>query len=271
MKAQLTGSAIVTQNLALGFDNVPIVSNITLDIQKGEFIGLLGPNGSGKSTFLRALLGLVTPLSGEITVLNARPGHGNTNIGYMPQMRRHVSVANLTSRSLLETVSNGLHLGLPVLSSAKKREVREIIDIVQAGAFADRPFRQLSGGERQRIYLAQALLGKPSILLLDEPLSSLDPRYQDVFMSLLEKIKHSLNVTILFTAHDPNPLLDIMNRVLYFANGKAAIGATNEIITSAVLSAMYGTQIEVARIKERLFVLSDTQQNVLGEVRHHHD
>jgi zinc/manganese transport system ATP-binding protein len=264
-------SVISTRDLALGYDHHAIVTNITLDIKKGEFIGILGPNGSGKSTFFRALLGLVKPMSGQIRVLNAPPLHGNTNIGYMPQMRRYISIANLTSRALLAAVCNGLNLGLPVLTRTKKIEIQKTLEIVQATSYADRPLRQLSGGERQRIYLAQALLGKPAILLLDEPLSNLDPRYQDVFVALLNDIKNNLNITILFTAHDPNPLLHTMNRVLYFANGKAVIGQTDQVITSETLTAMYGTRIEVVKFKDRLFVMSEAQQNILGEVRHHHD
>lgn len=271
MARSLQENIITTQNLALGYDKKPIVTNMSFAIKKGEFIGILGPNGSGKSTFLRALLGLIKPLSGELRVLKKTPTHGNTAIGYMPQMRSHLSIANLTSRALLEAAYDGVGYGLPLLSEAKKADIQKVLDMVGSITYADRPFKQLSGGERQRIYLAQALLGNPPILLLDEPLSSLDPKYQDIFIMLLNEIHHNLNVTILFTAHDPNPLLHIMNRVLFFANGKAAIGNTDEIITSTALSEMYGTPIEVVRFKERLYVLSETQQNILGEVRHHHD
>jgi|SRR5579885_3004011 zinc/manganese transport system ATP-binding protein len=262
---------IATQDLTLGYDNHPIVCNITVDIKRGEFIGILGPNGSGKSTFLRVLLGLIKPLSGKISVLNSSPAHGNINIGYMPQMRSHLTIANMTGRALIEATCDGLHYGLPILSKTRKQQIQKTLEMVGADRFADRIFKQLSGGERQRIYLAQALLGNPDILLLDEPLSSLDPRYQDVFIALLNEIQRNLDVTILFTAHDPNPLLGTMSRVLFFANGKAAIGDINIIITSATLTAMYGTPIEVVRLRNRLFVLSDTQQNILGEVRHHHD
>lgn len=262
---------ISSQNLSLGYDNVPIISNFTMEIQEGEFIGILGPNGSGKSTLLKALLGLVKPISGHINVLNSIPTQGNPKIGYMPQMRSHHAIANLTSRVLLNTTYDGLRYGLPIFSASKKLDIQNILALVKATEYADRPFKQLSGGERQRIYLAQALLSKPDILLLDEPLSNLDPRYQDVFISLLKEIQKNLNNTILFSAHDPNPLLPIMNRVLFIANGRAAIGETNEIITSAKLSSIYGTPIEVVRIKDSIFVLSETQHNIFGEVRHHYD
>lgn len=262
---------LVTENLALGFNHHPIMTHVTMNIKRGEFIGILGPNGSGKSTFLRAVLGLIKPLAGQIKVLNETPARGNIHIGYMPQMRSHLTIANLTSRALLETVYNGVSYGLPLLAASQKAEIQKILDMVGAGTYADRPFKQLSGGERQRIYLAQSLLGNPQILLLDEPLSNLDPKYQHIFVVLLNEIRKNLNVTVLFTAHDPNPLLHVMNRVLFFANGKAAIGNTDDIINSKTLSELYETPIEVVRFKERLFVLSETQQNILGEVRHHHD
>src|SRR5579883_1152346 len=178
------GSIITTQDLSLGYNHKAIVTNMSLDIHSGEFIGILGPNGSGKSTFLRAVLGLVKPLSGIITVLNHIPYRGNINIGYMPQMRSHAAMANLTSRALLEITYNGLSYGPPILSKGQKTEIQNTLELVNAVSYADRSFHQLSGGERQRIYLAQALLGHPPILLLDEPLSNLDPKYQDIFINL---------------------------------------------------------------------------------------
>jgi zinc/manganese transport system ATP-binding protein len=271
MSVQITDDVITTQELTLGYNQVPIVNNITLSIKKGEFIGILGPNGSGKSTFLRAVLGLVRPISGTIKVLDQTPPQSNTHIGYMPQMRDHLSLNNLTSRALLEATYDGLSYGFSFSGTKKNEKVQKLIGLVGATPYADRPFKQLSGGEKQRIYLAQSLLGGPSILLLDEPLSSLDPKYQEIFMVLLNDVCQQLNVTVLFTAHDPNPLLHIMDRVLFFAEGRAAIGTTEDIITSQTLSEMYGTPIEVIHLKGRLLVFSETQQNILGEVRHYHE
>lgn len=260
----LNPSIIITKDLILGYDHQPLVRNINVTISRGEFIGILGPNGSGKSTFLKALIGLIKPISGEIKVLNSR-------IGYMPQMRTSLSWSHLTSQTLLQAVFHGTGYGLPILKKSQKKEIEKTLEMVEATSYANRPFNQLSGGEKQRIYLAEALLGQPDILLLDEPLSNLDPKYQDVFITLLNQIQRNLKVTILLTAHDPNPLLNSMNRVLFFANGKAALGEVNEIITHDTLSAMYGTPIEVIHLKNRIFVLSETQQNLLGEAHHPHD
>lgn len=261
---------IITRGLTLGYEDKPIVSDISVEIRQGEFIGILGPNGSGKSTFLKAVLGLIKPLSGDIHVLGNRPRHGNINIGYMPQMRRYASTANLSCLSMLEASYHGTSLGLPLPSRKKKYEICQVLRMVNAESYADRPIQQLSGGERQRIFLAQSLLGNPRILLLDEPLSNLDPHYQETFISLLKGIQDRLDITILFTAHDPNPLLRAMSRVMFFARGNAAIGQTQEIITSQSLSSLYGTPIEVIEFNHRLFVFGDGQ-NLLGQVAHHHE
>jgi len=261
---------ISAENLSLGYDHSPVVTDVHLHIHPGEFIGILGPNGSGKSTFFKTLLGFLKPLAGKITVLGRAPQHGNTHIGYMPQTRGAATIAKLTSRALLDASYRGTTYGLPLPSRAKKMEIDRVLHIVKAETYADRSFQQLSGGEKQRIYLAQALLGSPRILLLDEPLSNLDPHYQDIFVHLLHHIREELRVTILFTAHDPNPLLRVMNRVLFFANKKAMMGTVADIITSKTLSTLYETPIDVIQLKNRLFVLSNGQ-NILGEVGHQHD
>jgi zinc/manganese transport system ATP-binding protein len=154
---------ISADEMALGFGKRILVSHMTLAIQKGEFIGILGPNGSGKSTFLRAVLGLVKPVSGELRVLGKMPEHGNNQIGYMPQLRRQAPMVHFTSRALLSATWNGLKPGLSQPSQA--HEVDRILALVKATVYADRPFHQLSGGEKQRIYLAQALLGNPPLLI----------------------------------------------------------------------------------------------------------
>ncbi|RDI42593.1 metal ABC transporter ATP-binding protein [Aquicella lusitana] len=262
---------ISTEHADIGYKGrQPVIENINISIRAGEFIGIFGPNGSGKSTFLRALLGLLKPLSGKINVLGAAPYQGHKQIGYMPQMRTHASVANLTGRAILSASFNGTRYGLPFLPKGKRLEIQKILELVNANSYADRPLHTLSGGEKQRIFLAQALLDKPDILLLDEPLANLDPRYQDTFIRLLQDIQQHLHVTILFSAHDPNPLLDVMNRVLYFAQRKAIIGAVDEIITSSMLSSLYGIPIEVIHIKNRLFVLGEGR-HIHEQELHHHD
>lgn len=259
---------ISTHHLAIGYKNKSIVSDINIAINSGEFIGILGTNGSGKSTFLRVLLGLIRPLKGQVFIFGKPPQKGNMQIGYMPQMRTTNFIANLTSKALLETCMGGTFYGLPTFSKSKEQELQRVLNLVNAAPLTHRPIQQLSGGERQRIFLAQALLDNPKILLLDEPLANLDPRNQDNFINLLQTIQKKLNVTILFTAHDPNPLLDVMSRVLYFAHGKVIMGNVDKIITSTTLSALYEIPIEVIRFKNRLFVIGEGHH--LSQENHHH-
>ena len=145
-----------------------------------------------------------------------------------------------------------------------------MLELVGARELADRPLSELSGGERQRLMLAQTLVGHPTILLLDEPLISLDPRHQGEVVGLVKSLQHEIGATILFSAHDLNPLLGAMDRVLYLGSGKAAIGTVDEVITSPVLSRLYGSDIEVVRLRDRIFVLSGNFDIERHAHRHDH-
>jgi zinc/manganese transport system ATP-binding protein len=246
-----TGCAAVT--LARG--GRTILSNITLAFRPAEFIGVLGANGAGKTTFLRALLGLVTPIHGEIRVLGDKPRRGNPAIGYLPQLPAPPATARLRGRDILAAAVTGHRWGPPILSPANRRDIDRVLALVEGTALAQREFATLSGGERQRLAIAQALLGNPRLLLLDEPLISLDPHHQHNIVSLVRHLQQTLAITVLFSAHDINPLLGALDRVLYLGGGQAALGGVADVITAPVLSRLYGTPIEVVRLANRIFVL----------------
>jgi zinc/manganese transport system ATP-binding protein len=233
-----------------------VLDQVSAAIRPGEFIGVFGPNGSGKTTLLRALLGLLPPVSGEIRVFGAKPGHGNRAAGYLPQQRAAVADLPLRGWDFVASAWQGERWGLPLVSRRGRQQVERAIARVEAEALAGRRLSQLSGGELQRLLLAQALLGEPQILLLDEPLISLDPHFQEAVVALVRRIQQSEAVTVLFTAHDVNPLLGVMDRVLYLGNGRAEIGTVSEVITDEVLSRLYDMPIEVLRIKGRIVVVS---------------
>ena len=261
-------SVIYARDVTLAYGRRLLVQHLDLSIRPGEFIGILGQNGSGKSTFLRALLGLLAPAQGQLLVFQQKPFRGNQAIGYMPQVRKYTPPAYLTSRALIEASNRGTRYGLPFISHSEQTQIQSLLRLVKADHYADRAFNTLSGGEKQRIYLAQSLLGNPKLLLLDEPLANLDPKIQKTFIELLSHIQKNLNMTILFTAHDPNPLLGAMDRVLYFAQQKAAIGTVQEIITTDKLSALYGVPVEVVTHHNRLIVIGEGHQ--LSENGHQH-
>jgi len=262
-------NAIEFKNLTLAYRNLTIFHNFTAQIAAGEFIGIFGPNGAGKSSLLKAILGILKPTQGEILVLGNTTQRGHTHIGYVPQTRQNFINNQLNGRTRLTATLNGFKWGLPLLTAKQQQEIEWAIHIVEAERFIDRPFAQLSGGERQRLLLAQALLGHPKILLLDEPLSNLDPRSQENLIGLIQRIRTKLNITVLFTSHDVNPLLNIMDKVLYIARGKAVIGTADEIITSEKLSQLYEIEIEVIKHQQRLLVISK-ELGIDAHANHHH-
>jgi zinc/manganese transport system ATP-binding protein len=249
-------AAIELDQLVLARPGRTVLSGLSAAIRPGEFIGIFGPNGAGKSTLLHALLGLLRPAGGGIRVLGRAPLRGNPGVGYLPQKRGAVADLRVRGRDFVASALHGERWGLPQLGKAGAAEVDWAIGVVEASPLADRALSTLSGGELQRLLLAQAVLGKPRLLLLDEPMISLDPRYARSVVALVKRLQEELAMTVLFTAHDVNPLLGAMDRVLYLGRGRGAIGPVDEVISSGVLSDLYGIPVEVLRVNGRIAVLS---------------
>jgi zinc/manganese transport system ATP-binding protein len=247
-----------------------VLAGVTLEIDKREFVGVLGPNGAGKTTMMRGILGLVPARRGSIHVLGRPAARGNPAIGYVPQVRSTIGTMRLSGWDFVAGVVNGHRLGIPLATKAVCGEVARALELVGASELARRPLAETSGGERQRLLLAQALIGKPQLLLLDEPLISLDPHHQHAVVALVKSLQAELGITVLFSAHELNPLLGALDRVLYLGNGQAALGTVDEVITSAVLSRLYGADIDVVRLKGRIFVMSG-DQDVERDVHRHGD
>jgi zinc/manganese transport system ATP-binding protein len=253
-------------SLALEFERVtlmraecPVLNDISLRITRGQFIGVLGPNGAGKTTLMRAVLGLVPLAHGSIRVLGEPLGslrRGNPRIAYLPQTRNSMPDVRLCGRDFVMSAALGQRWGCPWPDARLARAVDCALEEVEALGLAARPLAELSGGERQRLLLAQCLLGKPELLLLDEPLISLDPHRQNSIVALVRTLQQRLGITVLFSAHDINPLLDALDQVLYLGYGHAALGSVAEVITAPVLSRLYGAPIEVEHVRGRIFVMS---------------
>lgn len=250
-----TTSIITATNLTIGYDaQSPVIENFSGSIARGQFVGIFGANGAGKTTLLRHLLGLHKPLQGELTIMGSKPKHGNPSIGYMPQTLP-TAQTSMSGRAILKAAIRGHIWGLPWISQSARAEIERIVSLIHAENIIDRPFAQLSGGERRRLLLGQALLGNPEILLLDEPLANLDPHHQYALIDLLSHVQKTLQLTVLLTAHDINPLLNTMTQVLYLAGKKAVIGDINDVVNSTVLSQLYGSPIDVFKHQGRVFVM----------------
>jgi zinc/manganese transport system ATP-binding protein len=263
-------SAVEFTSVTLAFGARTILSGIDLAIRDDEFIGVLGPNGSGKTTLMRAILGLMPPRAGTIRVLGRPVARGNAAVGYMPQTRGALDNLRLSGWDFVASGANGHRWGLPLLRADVRREVQWALDMVNAGALAHRPLADISGGERQRLLLAQSLLGHPRLLLLDEPLISLDPHHQRAVVELTRALQKELGIAVLFSAHEINPLLGALDRVLYLGSGHAALGAVDEVISGPVLSRLYGSEIEVVRVNGRIFVMSGGHDVERDAHRHDH-
>jgi zinc/manganese transport system ATP-binding protein len=254
----MSGSALTLHRVAVARGGRTILSHVDLDVQPGEFIAVLGPNGAGKSTLMKALLGLVPLRSGEITVLGAAPAAARPRVGYVPQRHGFDERTRIRGTDLVRLGLDGDRWGVPVGLTRRARERRraeharvdEVLGLVGAGGYAHRPIGELSGGEQQRLLLAQALVRRPELLILDEPLDSLDLPNQAAIAALVRRICTSEQVAVLLVAHDVNPLASYLDRVVYLANGRAVCGPVEDVITAATLTSLYGLPIEVLRTQD---------------------
>jgi zinc/manganese transport system ATP-binding protein len=243
-------------------------SGVDIAIRAGEFVAVLGPNGVGKSTLVKAVLGVLPLAAGTLTVAGRRPGAANETIGYLPQRRSFDPQLRIRGVDVVRLGLDGGRWGIPLPGArrfsararAEAARVAEVIGLVGADTYADRPIGQLSGGEQQRLLIAQALVSGPRLLLLDEPLDSLDLPNQAAVAALVSRICRQEGVTVMMVAHDVNPILSYLDRVVYIASGGAAAGPPSEVITSATLSRLYGTPIEVLSTSDgRLVVVGQPE------------
>ncbi len=245
-------------------------SGVEFEIAEGEFAAILGPNGSGKTTLLRVLLGHLPLTAGTATVLGRAPGEASGQIGYLPQRRHFDASIRIRGIDLVRFGLDGARWGLPLRRSWRER-VQEVIALVGAGEYASRPIGRLSGGEQQRLLIAQALISRPKVLILDEPLDSLDLPNQTAVAALLARISRQQGVTVLLVAHDVNPLLTYLDRVVYFGAGNAAVGTPSDVITAETLTRLYGVPVEVLQAADgRLVVVGLPEAPAHHSDRHEH-
>jgi zinc/manganese transport system ATP-binding protein len=273
--------AVKLSGAAVRLGGKTIWSGVDVAVQDGEFVAVLGANGSGKSTLLKAVLGALPLAAGEVSVLVCPAGRENAGIGYLPQRRSFDSGTRLRGSDVVRLGLDGDRWGLPLPFAATgpdsrrgrdRRRIEEVIELVGARAYADRPIGELSGGEQQRLLIAQALVRRPKLLLLDEPLDSLDVPNQAVVAALVHEICKGEGVAVLLVAHDVNPLLPYLDRVVYLAGGHAVAGTVEEVITGETLTGLYGLPVEVLKASDgRLVVVGQPEAPAHHHDRHGHD
>lgn len=258
METQVNSTTTITaENVVAGYENRVVWRDANFSITRGQFVAVIGPNGAGKTTLFRLLLGLQRPISGTLRLFGNLPTRGNPRIGYVPQKHGIDEETNVECLELVRLAVSGKQWGFSdwraiferVMGwqSYDRKVALETLQAVGAADLAHRSLNDLSGGELQRIFLAEALVSNPDVLLLDEPLSSLDLRRSKELVQLINSIVRTRKVTAFLVAHDINPLLPYLDNVIYVANGKVATGAPQEVLTSKCLSELYGVHIEVIR------------------------
>jgi len=232
-----------------------ILRNVDFALGPGEFTGLIGSNGAGKTTLLRTILGFQSPTRGTVQVAGGSGARRRGPVGYVPQKIHLDPDLPMRARDLVALGLDGNRLGLPLPSPANRRLVEEMLTAVDAQAFADERVGHLSGGEQQRVLIAHALIRRPSLLLLDEPLANLDVRSASEVVGVLARLAREHRIAVLLSAHDMNPLLEVMDRVIYLADGRAAVGSVDEVVRGDVLSELYGHHVDVIRVHGRILVV----------------
>lgn len=249
-------AALSLRGARLSYGSRVLWDGLDLDIRPGEFLAVLGPNGSGKTSLLRVLLGQQPLSSGTIEVVGSAPGKANRRLGYIPQQRSLDSGLVLRGRDLVGLGLDGHRWGLGVFGRAeRRRRVDQVLAEVGATEYAEQPVGLLSGGEQQRLRVAQALVGDPELLLCDEPLLSLDLAHQRVVSELIDARRRTAGTAVLFVTHEINPVLPLVDRVLYLVNGRFRIGTPDEVMTSENLSELYRTPVDVLRVRGQIVVV----------------
>jgi zinc/manganese transport system ATP-binding protein len=248
-----TGPALILNDVTVQIAGRTILDQITFELQPGELTGLIGSNGAGKTTLFRVILGLQPLSSGSVRV----GVHGGRQaVGYVPQKFLLDPDMPLRGRDLVGLGVDGHRFGLPLPSKSRRSRIQEMLEAVDAQEFADGRVGQLSGGEQQRILIAHALISRPQLLLLDEPLANLDLRSAKEVVALLSRIATEQGVSVLISAHEMNPLLPVMDRIVYLADGRAVSGTADEVIRTDVLSRLYGHHVDVLKVHGRMIVVA---------------
>ncbi|MBU6410462.1 MAG: ATP-binding cassette domain-containing protein [Verrucomicrobia bacterium] len=261
----MENDVISAAGLAAGYERLEVWRDANFSVGRGEFVAVLGPNGAGKTTLFRLLLGLDKPLQGALTIFGRPPSRGNQRIGYVPQRHAIASELRLEAVELVRFGLIGNRWGFGRMGQGRD-EALAALRAVGAADLARRPLGALSGGELQRIFFAEALVGRPDLLLLDEPLANLDIRREADFVQWVNTIVHSRGITALLIAHNINPLLPVLDRVIYVANGRVMTGRPSDILTTQSLSDLYGIPVEVVKDSRGRIAIIGTE-----DPAHHHE
>jgi zinc/manganese transport system ATP-binding protein len=252
----VTGDLLRLDGVGVRLGGREILRDVSLTIRAGEFAGLIGPNGAGKTTLLRVILGLQPVTRGAVLLDGAPRPSRDASIGYVPQKLAIEPDMPLRVKDVVSLGLDGHKFGLRLPSRARRELVSDMLTAVGAQRYADARVGELSGGEQQRVMIAHALISRPRLLLLDEPLANLDISSEQGIVSVLARLARAERIAVLLSAHDMNPLMPVMDTIVYVASGRVAVGRTDEVVQPEVLSRLYGQHVDVIRVHGRVLVVA---------------
>ncbi|MGA8016476.1 MAG: metal ABC transporter ATP-binding protein [Candidatus Dormiibacterota bacterium] len=262
VSAAAAAPVLSLEGISVWLSGREVLHEVSFALAPGEFTGLIGSNGAGKTTLIRVILGLQAPSSGAVQIGGGARTRRNPLIGYVPQKIFLDPDMPLRARDLVALGLDGHRLGFSLAGGRRRRLVDDMLEAVDARRFADSRVGNLSGGEQQRVLIAHALISRPRLLLLDEPLANLDIRAEREVVELLGRIAREQHIAVLISAHDMNPLLAVMNRLVYLAMGRVATGSVDEVVRPEVLSPLYGQHVDVLRVHDRILVVAGADQRL---------
>jgi len=263
-------SVVAVEDLALRFGTRTLFEGLSFELEPGELLAVLGPNGTGKTSLIRILLGLLSPSAGSVAIEGCPPRERCHRIGYVPQQRVFDRDLPLRGRDLVRLGLDGHRWGFGRLGSDDAVRVDAALAEVGATSYADAQVGLLSGGEQQRLRVAQAVVADPVLILADEPLLSLDLASQRDVVELLDGRRRAAGTPVVFVTHDVNPVLHTVDRVLYLAPDGWAVGTPDEVMTSETLSDLYGTEVDVLRVRGRVVVVGTPDDQHVHHVENGH-
>jgi len=266
------GPTVELRNACLDFGERPLWQHLNLAVAQGEFLAVLGPNGSGKTSLIKVLLGLISISSGSARICGESPSRGSSVVGYVPQQKGFDRDLPIRGVDLVRFGLDGHRWGIGLPDAQRRHRVRAAIASMGATSFAQSPIGRLSGGEQQRLRVAQALVGEPQLLLCDEPLLSLDLRHQRQVVDLIDDQRRASNISVLFVTHEINPILPVVERILYLVGSRWAVGTPDQILTTESLSELYQTRVEVLDVGGRIVIVGapDSAHAEPAGPHHHH-
>lgn len=238
-----TKAIIELKDVSFSFGEDLVIKNVNLQVHKGDYLGIIGPNGGGKSTLLKLMLGLLTPINGEVLLYNTpiKKFRDWSRVGYVAQHATHIDPHFPMTVEEVVTMGRYPQIGLFRFPTQKDKDiVKDALNQVEMSDFKNRLVGDLSGGQQQRVFIARALAGKPEVIVLDEPTVGVDVKTQKQFYTLLQKLNTDLDLTLVLVSHELDIVAHEATEIAYINRELVYHGIPKEFLHSEYFEKLTG-------------------------------